>query len=89
MRKLEVYIIEHPTRGTLRDMEFDTWPYVRATPTFSRTGSRSDPEATVQFLTLADAKTARNKIKDNKVVDACKIYRQTLTGWELVDETED
>ena len=46
------YIIEHPTRGTLRDLEETASGRVGR---FSTTGSRNDPERTMQFPTVERA----------------------------------
>ena len=46
-------IIEHPRRGTLRDLELDYDHQEKAR--FSLTGARNDPEKTKQFKSLREA----------------------------------
>jgi hypothetical protein len=58
-----VYIIEHPTRGTFREMDSDWRAGKRIDiPRFSRTGSRNDAEKAMQFRTLDQAQTMLDRI---------------------------
>lgn len=50
------YIIEHPRRGTFREMDSDWRAGKRIDiPRFSSTGSRNDPEKAHQFRTFGTA----------------------------------
>jgi len=61
MRPQEPYfIIEHPRRGTLRDLELDIDYQEKAR--FSLTGSRNDPEKTKIFYSLLEAFQTLEKI---------------------------
>lgn len=53
-------IIEHPRRGTLRDLELDHGTEEKAR--FSLTGARNDPEKTMILHTIAGAFTTLNRI---------------------------
>jgi hypothetical protein len=53
-------IIEHPRRGTLRDLELDIDHQEKAR--FSTSGSRNDPKKTKQFSSLREAFATLQKI---------------------------
>jgi hypothetical protein len=63
------YIIESPTLGTLRDIEFE---YNGApSPRYSVTGSRTDPEYALQYLTVEMAM----KVRDNLIGAKARGYK--------------
>ena len=72
------FIIEHPTRGTLREMDHD-WRDGKAIdiPRFSSTGTRNDPEKAMQFFTLQQAQSVLDRIvlKGSKSDQKCVIRR--------------
>ena len=64
-------IIEHPTRGTLRELEAD-WVKgeVVYTPRFSREGMRNDPDRTKMYHSLSAAFKDHKQIPPN-IRDRC------------------
>lgn len=63
------YIVEHPTRGTLRDLEDRNGGY---RGTFSITGSRNDPDRTMRFPTVEAAVRAVRGLEGNRG-DGCQV----------------
>ncbi len=70
------FIIEHPTRGTLKfcvsGEEFG----------FSTTGMRNDPNKTEQFFSVGEAERIRAKLPA-KIGQQCNI-RSSAKSWEVV-----
>jgi len=77
-------IIEHPTRGTLRefDQEFDGTVKAR----FSTSGMRNDPEKTMIFYSIVEAFEALEKIPTPaKWESAILVYNPTnISYYKLV-----
>lgn len=71
------HIIEHPTRGTLKffvsEEEYG----------FSTTGSRNDPEKTLQFFSLAEAQRVFNRLPPRVRIRA-EILRADEIGYTKV-----
>jgi hypothetical protein len=65
-----MFIIEHPTRGTLRVLEAEFDGEIKAR--FSLTGARNDPNKTLLLPLLSDAVRMREKIPTPIRYD-CKI----------------
>jgi hypothetical protein len=70
---MDSFIIEHPTRGTLKffvsESEYG----------FSTTGSRADPNQTMQFHSLNEAARIHGKLPD-RVRKDCKILQWVNPG---------
>jgi hypothetical protein len=75
-------IIEHPTRGTLR--EWDGPPEDRSFR-FSWTGQRNDPDTAHHFHSMYDAQNVLNSMSD-RLRASCRIYRwdEPRLEWLLV-----
>jgi hypothetical protein len=59
------YIIESPTLGTLRDVEYDGYT-TKPTARYSVNGSRTDPEYAILFHTLKQATDVLTKLREHK-----------------------
>lgn len=77
------YIVEHPTRGTLKELDTDTTSGGR----FSWSGQRSDAELAIQFPTVEAADRARDRLTD-RIANECNILRAPVekgeVEWEVV-----
>jgi len=60
MRQRSSIIIEHPRRGTFRELEWDYDNQEKAR--FSTSGMRNDPEKTKQFSSIEEAFATLEKI---------------------------
>lgn len=78
MRKIEPYIVEHPTRGTLKffvsENEFG----------FSTTGMRNDPEKTRQFDTLQEATGVMGRLPE-RIRKDCKVLQYDAETFSYIN----
>lgn len=76
------FIIEHPTRGTVRELEFDDNPRHSGgglKPRFSTTGMRNDPDRAKQYRSVEHAITDVVAIAaaNEKLANQLKIRRSS------------
>jgi hypothetical protein len=78
------YIIEHPTRGTLREMEYEhpIGEGIIGKARFSTTGARTDSEKAQQFGSVDAAQTIIDRITDGKVASTVRVRR--ATDWKAL-----
>lgn len=78
---MDKFIIEHPRKGTFREMDHGVVPSDEVKARFSLTGARNDPLKTRIFTSLADVTAALYEIPSH-VRNECNIlvynpYNQT------------
>lgn len=76
---VRAYIIEHPRRGILVDLETTEsgWQVGRFSPTKHRTEAMA-------FSSLLSAMNARVRVRPYTLQGECKVMRRTTDGWEKV-----
>ena len=72
------YIVEHPTRGTLRDLETTD---AGRTGRFSHSGLRSDEDKAMRFNSITDAQVAIGKLKPS-IAASCAVLESR--AWQKV-----
>lgn len=76
------FIIEHPTRGILKDLEETDSGRVGR---FSESANRDDIEKIMCFFTITEAEEARARISDREIREGCDIRSSRSRGPGLYD----
>lgn len=74
------YIIEHPTRGVLKEIDHDYDG--TEIHKFAWSGQRGDPDTCMLFTNLQEAQKVYRRLP-SKLKTACKI-RYSAIGWKVI-----